>query len=138
MRRLASFAVLILAAAVAVWGKANNTISPYMRDTGLLYLESVESLTLACGQTSTADSDCLTSWRTRMDGLEDRIVIHMPKTRANQQYFDMLKTARWMRENWATGDKEQQAEWEPKYVKCSAQLHTVATHDGQLFGEACQ
>jgi hypothetical protein len=40
-------AVLILI--VVAWGKANSPISAYMRDTGLLYLESVESLTLACG-----------------------------------------------------------------------------------------
>jgi hypothetical protein len=129
-------AVLILI--VVAWGKANSPISAYMRDTGLLYLESVESLTLACGQTSTADSDCLSAWQAQMDGLEDRILIHMPNTRADKKYFDLLKTARWMRENWATGDKEQQGRWGPKYAKCSAYTHTVAMQ-GELFdSSACE
>jgi len=122
----------------AAWGKPNKQISHYMQDTGLLYLESVESLTLACGQTSTADSDYLSAWHTRMDGLEDRILIHMPKTQANKRYFDLLKTARWMRENWAVGDKQQQDEWGPKYSKCFGYAHTIAL-EGELFdSSACE
>jgi hypothetical protein len=134
MRQL--LAVLILMAAAL--GKPSAPISHYMQDTGLLYLESVESLTLACGQASTADSDCLSVWHTRMDSLEDRILIHMEKTQANKQYFDLLKTAKWMRENYATGEKQQQDEWGPKYAKCSAYVHTVAI-EGELFdSSACQ
>jgi hypothetical protein len=67
-----------------------------------------------------------------MDGLEDRILIHMEKTEANTEYFDMLKTVRWMRENWATGDKEQREKWRPKYSKCTAHLHTVAVEGATL------
>jgi hypothetical protein len=128
----------ILTLTVTALGKQSAPISHYMQDTGLLYLESVESLTIACGQTSTADSDCLSEWHTRMGGVEDRILIHMEKTQANKQYFDLLKTAKWMRENYATGDKDQQHEWEPKYAKCSAYVHTVAL-EGELFdSSACQ
>jgi hypothetical protein len=125
----------ILTLTVTALGKPSAPISHYMQDTGLLYLESVESLTLDCGQRSTADSDCLSEWHTRMSGLEDRILIHMEKTQANKHYFDLLKTAKWMRENYATGDKEQQREWEPKYTKCAAHVHTVAI-EGQLFDSA--
>jgi hypothetical protein len=124
-------AILILTAAANA--RPDKAISHYMQDAGLLYLETVESLSLECGQTSTADSDCLKNWHTELYGIEDRITIHMTKTRANTQYFDMLKSARWMRENWATGDKDQQKEWGPKYSKCVAYLHTIALN-GDIFG----
>jgi hypothetical protein len=131
--------VIILTLTAVAHGKPTRSINPYMQDTGLLYLESVESLTLDCGHKSIADSDCLSAWRTRMDGLEDRIYVHMPKTQANTQYFDMLKTARWMRESWATVDKEQERDWSRKYIKCYAYLHTVAK-EGELFDSegACE
>lgn len=130
-----SFIVLVV---LSVSAKPNSAISPYMRDAGLLYLESVESLTLDCGKDHT-DTSCLREWENRMSGLEDRITIHMTKTRTNTEYFDMLKTVRWMRENWATGDEEQQEKWIHRYIKCAAHLHTVAI-EGEMFDSenACQ
>ena len=138
MRRTAAIAVTILALIpVAMAADKAKPISPYMRDTGILYLESVDRLSLKCGQTDIADSRCLGAWRSLLDGLEDRITVTLSETTkrpsGDKPYLELLKTVRYVRETYTTRDTEaSRAVWGRVYVTCSAYAHTVALN-GEMF-----
>jgi hypothetical protein len=134
--------LLCLAARAAGSGANKNVvkpISPYMQQTGILYLENVDGLTLRCGQTSTADSDCLASWESLMDGLEDRMTItlgdrHAKRPSGDIPYLDLLKIVKYVRRVLVTrdGNGNDKEAWGKAYVKCAAYAHTVAL-EGTMF-----
>lgn len=116
---------------------SSKPISRYMRDAGVLYLETVAQLTLDCGKKSTADSDCMSQWESTMDGLEDRINISLndksrSRTTRDVPFWDLLKSTKYARKMYVIVDKDQQKAWSHAYVTCEAHAHTVAL-EGEYF-----
>lgn len=91
---------LILCASAALANPARKPVSRYMRDTGILYLETAEGLTLDCGRKSPVDDDRMSRWEAMMDGLEDRVNITLSEPKrpeGDKPFWELLKAVRYAR-----------------------------------------
>jgi hypothetical protein len=115
-------------------------VSRYMRDMGILYLETVEELTPDCGRKSIQDSDCMSRWESATKSIEDRIDIalndrtqrHSP---GDVPYWNLLKNVKYARKLYATIDPPQRKAWSDAYIACYAYAHTVAIEGDYFNGD---
>jgi hypothetical protein len=109
-------------------------VSGYMRDTGILYLEKVEGLTLDCGR---KDDDCQSRWESTLNGIEDRVDITLSQSKrpsGDKPYWELLKQVRYARMFCARADSDNldKKAWAHAWVVCSSHAHTVAA-EGEYF-----
>jgi hypothetical protein len=109
---------------------APKPVSGYMRDAGILYLETVEGLTLDCGRKS-LDDDCQSRWKSTLDGLEDRIDITLSQSKrpsGDKPFWELLKLVRYARTFYVRADSDRLDEkaWAHAWVVCHSHAHTVA------------
>jgi hypothetical protein len=118
---------------------ASKPVSRYMRDTGILYLETVENLTLDCGQKSSSDDDCMSRWESTMESIEDRVNIALSnksqqRSSDDAPYWDLLKNVKYARKFYVIADREQREAWSHAYITCDAHAHAIAL-EGIYFGD---
>jgi len=141
--------VIIALIALALIGSAfdkpapkpvSKPVSRYMRDIGILYLETVEELTYDCGRKSTNDSDCMSHWESTMESLEDRVNIAL-NDKARQRasgdvlFWDLLKSVKYTRKVLVTIDRDQREAWVKAYATCHSYAHTVALEGDYFNGD---
>jgi hypothetical protein len=119
--------------------RASKPVSRYMRDTGILYLETVEQLTLDCGRKSSSDDDCMSRWESTMESIEDRVNIALSDMRQRSSgdtpYWDLLKNVKYARTFYVIADREQREAWSHAYSTCYAHAHTIALEGIYLDGD---
>jgi hypothetical protein len=133
---------VLLFCAMSLGQKADKPkpVSRYMRDMGILYLETVEQLTPDCGRKSIQDSDCMDRWESATKSIEDRIDIALnDKTQRRSPgdvpYWDLLKNVKYARKLYATADPPQRKAWSDAYIACHAYAHTVAIEGDYFNGD---
>jgi hypothetical protein len=132
---VASIAVLT---SLAVAAPAGKPVSKYMRDMGILYLETLEQLTPECGK-KRIDDDCMTRWESTMTSIEDRVDIQLSdKSRRSSSgdslYWELLKNVRYARKFYIVAYPTEQKAWLHAYVSCQVQAHSIAL-DGDFDGD---
>jgi hypothetical protein len=115
-------------------------VSGYMRDSGVLYLEAVDSLTLKCGQMALSDSDCESNWNQTLDGLEDRINITLSESKrpsGDKPFWELLRLVRYTRHSYVFVDPglHTGSAWSHAYIVCASRAHAVAL-EGEYFNSA--
>jgi hypothetical protein len=116
---------------------APNPVSGYMRDTGILYLETVEGLSLDCGLKSPVDDDCMSRWKSTLNGLQDRVDITLGQSKrpsGDKPFWELFKQARYARESYvrAESDHLDKKAWTHAWGVCYAHAHTIAL-EGKYF-----
>ena len=118
---------------------ASKPVSRYMRDTGILYLETVEKLTPDCGRKSSSDDDCMSRWESIMESIEDRVNIALSDMRhqpsGDTPYWDLLKNVKYARKFYVIADPEQREAWSHAYITCEAHAHTIALEGDYFDGD---
>lgn len=110
-----------------------------MRDMGILYLETVEKLTLECGHKSSSDDDCMSRWESTMESIEDRVEIALSdksrqRSAGDAPYWDLLKSVRYAHKFYIIADPEQRKAWSHADITCAVHAHTVAL-EGDFDGD---
>jgi hypothetical protein len=141
MNRTTAIAIILTLTGSALANPAPKLrrVSRYMRDTGILYLETVEKLMPECGQKNTHDSNCMSRWESAMKGIEDRVDIALndkaqPRAPGDLPYWDLLKNVKYARKFYVIADSSQQKAWSHAYITCQAHAHTIAL-DGDFDGD---
>jgi hypothetical protein len=112
--------------------EASKPVSRYMRDMGILYLETVERLSQDCAK----DRDCMRRWETTVSGLEDRISIELSDRKrpsGDIPFWDFLRTVKYARSTYVQMGGDQEKAWSRAYITCDAHAHTIAligSYDG--------
>jgi hypothetical protein len=140
MSRFFIVALLCIASPLAVAQRAkpaSKAVSRYMRDIGILYLETVEQLTNDCGRKSNIDSDCMSRWESTMAAIEDRVSVTLndksrKRAAGDVPFFDLLKSAKYARKFEVSIDRELREAWIKAYATCYSYAHTVAL-EGEYF-----
>src|SRR5882762_991530 len=123
--------LMLIGSAFANPASKLKPVSRYMRDMGILYLETVEKLPLECGKKSSSDDDCMSRWESSMDSIEDRVDIALSdksrqRSSGDAPYWDLLKNVRYARKFYVITDPEQRKAWSHAYITCGAHAHTIA------------
>jgi hypothetical protein len=139
--KAAAMAVVLIGSAFA--NQATKPVSKpvcrYMRDMGILYLETVEKLTPKCGHKSSSDDDCMSRWESTMESIEDRVDIALSdksrqRSSGDAPYWDLLKNVKYARKFYVIADPEQGKAWSHAYITCQAHAHTIAL-EGDYDGD---
>jgi hypothetical protein len=134
MNRARAIAVILVLTGSAL---ANPTpkpkpVSRYMRDAGILYLETVEKLNFGC--------DCMDTWESETKSLEDRIDVALKdkaqhRSPGDAPYWDLLKSVKYARRFYVTSDPPQRKAWSHAYITCQAHAHTIAIEGDYFDGD---
>jgi hypothetical protein len=121
---------------------APKPVSRYMRDIGILYLETVEELTYDCGRKSASDSDCMNHWESTMESLEDRVNIALndkssQRASGDIPFWDLLKSVKYTRKMLVTIDRNQREGWTKAYATCHSYAHSIALEGNYLGNGGC-
>jgi len=95
--------------------EASKPVSRYMRDMGILSLETVERLSRDCAK----DGDCISRWETTISGLEDRINLELSEGKrpsGDIPFWDFLRTEKWVQSTYVHMDGEQEKAWSRPYI----------------------
>ena len=137
--KAAAIALALIGLAFAKTVTKPQPVSRYMRDIGILYLETVDKLTPDCGQKSTYDSDCMSRWKSTMTSIEDRVDIALSKSRRRSSgdvpYWDLLKSIKYARKCYVTVDPDQRKAWSHATITCEAHAHTIALEGDYFDGD---
>jgi len=125
-------AIILILIGSAFAKLASKPVSRYMRDMGILYLETVEKLTPECGQ----NSDCTSRWESTMESIEDRVNIALNdksqrRSPGDMPYWDLLKNVKYARGFSIYSGKA----WLHAYITCYAYAHTVALEGDYFNGD---
>jgi hypothetical protein len=117
----------------------SKPVSRYMRDMGILYLETVENLTPECGHGTSSDDDCMSRWESTMESIEDRVNIALSdksrqRSAGDAPYWDLLKSVRYAHKFYVIADPEQRKAWSHADITCEVHAHTVAL-EGDFDGD---
>jgi hypothetical protein len=123
----------LIGSALANPAPKSKTVSRYMRDMGILYLETVDKLD--------SDCHCQSAWEAEIKSLEDRVDIALNdkaqrRPPGDAPYWDLLKSVRWVRPWYVNaGDSAQRKVWGHVYATCAAYAHTVAIEGDYFNGD---